>query len=148
MVIGVGCSHGTPPAPPPPAVVVTMVRQKDVPIYSEWVGTTVGFVNAQIMPRVQGYLLKQHYADGAFVKAGQLLFEIDDRPYKAALDQALARYGTGLANYIEVLDAAQLLSPAEGALAETQRDQLLAVVNLYKALGGGWQMPGEQVAAR
>ena len=119
-----------------------------MPIYSEWVGTTVGFVNAQVMPRVQGYLLKQDYPDGAYVKAGKPLFEIDDQPDKAALDQALARYGTGLANYIEVLDAAQLLYPAESPLAETQRDQLLAVVNLYKALGGGWQMPGEQVAAR
>jgi multidrug efflux pump subunit AcrA (membrane-fusion protein) len=132
MLAGFGCNRSTPPAPPPPAVLVTEVRQTDVPIYSEWVGTTVGFVNAQVMPRVQGYLLKQDHADGASVKAGQLLFEIDDRPYKD----------------IEVLDAAQLLYPAESALAETQRDQLLAVVNLYKALGGGWQMPGEQVAAR
>ena len=54
-----------PPAPPPPEVLVADVVQKDVPIYSEWVGTTVGFVNAQVMPRVQGYLLKQAYEDGA-----------------------------------------------------------------------------------
>jgi membrane fusion protein, multidrug efflux system len=89
MLAGFGCNRSMPPAPPPPAVVVTEARQTDVPIYSEWVGTTVGFVNAQVMPRVQGYLLKQDYADGASVKPGQLLFEIDDRPYKAALDQAL-----------------------------------------------------------
>ena len=68
---------------------MTDVIQKDVPIYSEWVGTAVGFVNAKVMPQVQGYLLKQAYQDGAFVKAGQLLFEIDDRSYKAALDEAL-----------------------------------------------------------
>jgi len=65
-----------------------------------------------------------------------------------ALDLSLLRYKTGLANYIEVLDAAQLLYPAENALAQTQRDQLLAVVNLYKALGGGWEMPGEKVAGQ
>jgi len=65
-----------------------------------------------------------------------------------ALDLSLLRYKTGLANYIEVLDAAQLLYPAEAALAQTQRDQLLAVVNLYKALGGGWGMPGEKVAGQ
>jgi len=65
-----------------------------------------------------------------------------------ALDLSLLRYKTGLANYIEVLDAAQLLYPAEAALAQTQRDQLLAVVNLYKALGGGWEMPGEKVAGQ
>jgi membrane fusion protein (multidrug efflux system) len=64
---------------------VTTVLQKDVPIQTEAVGTTVGFVNAQVMPRVQGYLLKQAYQDGGNVKASQLLFEIDDRPYKAAL---------------------------------------------------------------
>jgi len=64
-----------------------------------------------------------------------------------ALDLSLLRYKTGLANYIEVLDAAQLLYPAEAALAQTQRDQLLAVVNLYKALGGGWETPGGQAAA-
>ncbi len=64
-----------------------------------------------------------------------------------ALDLSLLRYKTGLANYIEVLDAAQLLYPAEAALAQTQRDQLLAVVNLYKALGGGWETPGDQAAA-
>jgi membrane fusion protein (multidrug efflux system) len=76
---------------PPPAaeVFVVNVVEQDVPIYSEWVGTTDGFVNAQVRPRVQGYLLKQNYADGADVKAGQLLFQIDDREYKNALDQAL-----------------------------------------------------------
>jgi len=89
MLVAFGCTHGAPPAPPPPEVLVTTVLQKDVPIQAEAVGTTVGFVNAQVMPRVQGYLLKQDYQDGAHVKEGQLLFEIDDRPYKAALNQAL-----------------------------------------------------------
>src|SRR5262249_35222747 len=64
IVIGIGCNQGAPPAPPPPAVLVTQVIQKDVPITAEWVGTTVGFVNAKVMPRVQGYLLKQDYEDG------------------------------------------------------------------------------------
>jgi RND family efflux transporter MFP subunit len=75
--------------PPPPEVVVAEVLQKDVPLYSEWVGTTEGFVNAQIHPKVSGYLLKQNYKDGDHVTAGELLFQIDDREYKAALDQAL-----------------------------------------------------------
>jgi RND family efflux transporter MFP subunit len=72
-----------------PRVVVAMVVQKDVPIYGKWVGTTHGFVNAKILPKVSGYLLKQDYKDGSHVHIGQLLFEIDDRPYRAALDQAL-----------------------------------------------------------
>jgi multidrug efflux system outer membrane protein len=60
---------------------------------------------------------------------------------REAVRLSLARYETGLSNYIEVLDAEQLLYPAESSLAQTQRDQLLAVVNLYKALGGGWGTP-------
>ena len=59
---------------------------------------------------------------------------------KEAVDLSLLRYKTGYAFYFEVLDAEQRLYPAEDALAQTQRDQLLAVVNLYKALGGGWQI--------
>jgi membrane fusion protein (multidrug efflux system) len=78
-----------PPAPPTPEVVVTEVIQRDVPLYSEWVGTTEGFVNAEIYPKISGYLIKQNYKDGDRVRAGQLLFQIDDREYKAALDQAL-----------------------------------------------------------
>lgn len=73
---------------PAPEVVVAPVQQRDVDIYTEWVGTTTGFVNAQIYPKVQGYLLKQAYTDGGVVAAGELLFEIDPRQYKAALDQA------------------------------------------------------------
>ena len=61
---------------------------------------------------------------------------------------SLASYDAGVSDYIPVLDAEQLLYPAEVALAQTERDQLIAVVNLYKALGGGWAMPGEQVAQR
>ncbi len=80
----------TPGAPPPiPTVTVATVVQKDVPIYEESVGTVVGFVNADILPKVSGYLLKQDYQDGTRVHAGQLLFEIDPRQYQASLDQAL-----------------------------------------------------------
>jgi RND family efflux transporter MFP subunit len=86
-MVGSGC-HKPVPTAPTPTVLVTEVVQKDVPIFAEWVGTTLGFVDAQIHPRVQGYLLKQIYQDGHAVKAGELLFQIDDRDYKAALDQA------------------------------------------------------------
>src|ERR1700688_1501309 len=76
-------------APPPPSVVeVAPVIQKDVPVQGEWVGTLEGFVNAQIQPQVSGYLIRQDYREGAVVKKGQLLFEIDPRPFQAALDQA------------------------------------------------------------
>jgi membrane fusion protein, multidrug efflux system len=85
-----GCKRAPVAAPAPvPEVVVTTVVQRDVPVYSEWVGTTVGFVNADIYPKISGYLLKQNYKDGGVIKAGQLLFQIDPREYQAALDQAL-----------------------------------------------------------
>lgn len=95
-----GCkSASAPVAPPPPEVVVTDVIQKDVPVYSESVGTTEGFVNADVYPKITGYLLKQNYRDGDQVHSGQLLFQIDDREYKAALDQALGDLGQKQADY-------------------------------------------------
>src|SRR5438477_9372386 len=88
-----GCTGSTKAAsPPPPAVVqVATVVQQDTPIYSEWVATLDGYVNAQIQPRVAGYLIKQDYKEGSVVRKGQVLFEIDPRPLKAALDQAKAQ---------------------------------------------------------
>jgi len=69
-------------------VEVVRVEQKDVPLYSEWIGTTEGIVNADIKAEVTGYLLRQDYKEGSFLKKGQLLFELDPRPFQAALDQA------------------------------------------------------------
>jgi RND family efflux transporter MFP subunit len=90
-IVAAGCQKATPMvATPIPEVAVTNVVQRDVPVYSNWVGTTEGFVNAQIHPKVSGYILKQVYQDGDHVRAEQLLFQIDDREYKAALDQALS----------------------------------------------------------
>src|SRR5229473_4390874 len=78
-------------APPPPVVEVATVVQQDTPIYSEWVATLDGYVNAQIQPRVSGYIIKQNYKEGSVVRKGEVLFEIDPRPFKAALDQAKAQ---------------------------------------------------------
>src|SRR5215468_1869650 len=75
-------------APRPLDVEVVRVAQEDVPIYSEWIGTTEGMVNADIKAQVTGYLLRQDYKEGSFVQKGQLLFEIDPRPFQAALGQA------------------------------------------------------------
>src|SRR5579863_9453251 len=76
---------------PPPDVVVTPVVQKDVPIYNEWVATLDGFDNAQIQPQVTGYIIAQTYREGSPVRKGQILFEIDPRPFQAVLDQANAQ---------------------------------------------------------
>jgi RND family efflux transporter MFP subunit len=91
LLNAVGCSNDKVRAaapPSPPAVEMATVMQKDVPIRGEWIGTLEGYVNAQIQPQVSGYLVRQDYHEGAFVTKGQLLFEIDPRPFQAALDQA------------------------------------------------------------
>jgi RND family efflux transporter MFP subunit len=111
---------------PTPTVLVTEVVQKDVPIYSEWVGTTVGFVNAEIRPRVQGYLLKQVYQDGRAVKAGEILFQIDNRDYKAALDQAqgeLAQQEANLLKNKQDLDRYRPLA-AQGVISPQEFDHV------------------------
>jgi membrane fusion protein (multidrug efflux system) len=82
-----GCRNSQPP-PKPPDVEVTEVVQRDVPVYSEWVATLDGYVNAQIKPQVTGYLIKQNYKEGTFVRKDQVLWEIDPRPFQAKLDQA------------------------------------------------------------
>jgi RND family efflux transporter MFP subunit len=73
---------------PVPEVGVTTVEQRDVPVYGEWVATLDGYVNAEIRPQVSGYIIKQDYTEGSFVRKGQVLFEIDPRPFTAALDRA------------------------------------------------------------
>ena len=101
-----GCGNPNAAAPPPPAEVeVATVSQKDVPIYSEWVATLDGYVNAQISPQVSGYIVEQNYKEGSYVQKGQTLFRIDPRPFQAILDQAKAQ-----------------LAQAEAQLGKTQLD--------------------------
>src|ERR1700688_3758887 len=88
IILATGCSTNTSAAIPSaaPEVDVVPVVQKDVPIYREWIGTLDGMVNAAIKAQVSGYLLTQNYTEGSFVKKGQLLFEIDPRPFQAVVD--------------------------------------------------------------
>ena len=115
MFMAMGCSKGPQEAPPAPAVEVMTVIQKDVPVYHEWIGTLDGMVNATIRAQVQGYLIKQNYREGDFVKTGQVLFEIDPRTFQAALDQAKgqleaqqARWTTAKANLARIKPLADL----------------------------------------
>jgi RND family efflux transporter MFP subunit len=87
-----GCGgRAAAPSGAPPEVRVVTVAQRDVPIVSEWVATLDGYVNAQIQPQVTGYIVKQTYKEGSTVHNGDVLFEIDPRPFKALLDQAKAQ---------------------------------------------------------
>jgi membrane fusion protein (multidrug efflux system) len=112
LLSSLGCGKSEQPQARPPEVAVARVEQRDVPIPNEWVGTLEGLVNAQIRPQVTGYLLRQTYQEGSFVKKGQLLFEIDPRTFQAALDQAKAQ----LAN------AEQQLALAEANQVKAQLD--------------------------
>ena len=97
LVFSAACSKGSQAAsaPEPLEVAVAPVLQRDVPIYSEWIGTLDGMVNADIKAQVSGYLMKQDYTEGSFVKTGQLLFQIDPRPFRggAGSGQRTARAG-------------------------------------------------------
>ncbi|MGB9414969.1 MAG: efflux RND transporter periplasmic adaptor subunit, partial [Acidobacteriaceae bacterium] len=92
LALVAGCSKtakgGGPPQYPPPDVITTTVQQKDVPIFGDWVANLDGYVNAQIQPQVTGYLIRQNYKEGSHVSKGQILYEIDPRPFQAAVDQA------------------------------------------------------------
>jgi RND family efflux transporter MFP subunit len=111
-------ASGTPPGGSPDVQVV-LVEQKDVPIYGEWIGTLDGFSNADVRAQITGYLMKQGYQEGAFVKKGQLLFEIDPRPFQAALDQAKG----------QLAQATAILANAQAVQGRTELD-----VNRYTPL--------------
>ena len=87
-LVSLSCAKKQAPASPPLAVEVATVIQKDVPITREWIGSLEGYVNADIRPQVTGYVLRQVYKEGTFVRRGDVLFEIDPRQFQAALGQA------------------------------------------------------------
>ena len=120
----------------PPDVEVVRVEQKDVPIFGEWIGTLDGLTNADVRAQVTGYLLRQGYQEGAFVKKGQLLFEIDPRPFQAAVDQAqgqLAQARAQLANAEAVQGRTRLdverYTPLAKEQAASQQDLDNAIQN-------------------
>src|ERR1700761_2482499 len=112
-----GCGKKAAPAGPPPALPVTVVKVEptQVPITGEWVGTLDGYVNAQIQPQANGYLIRQNYREGAEVQKGQVLFEIDPRPFQAALDQAQGQ-----------------LAQARGQVAQAQAQSSLTTINVNR----------------
>jgi len=96
-------------------VIVVPVEQKDVPIYGDWVATLDGYINANIQPQVSGYLIKQDYQEGSYVHKDDVLFEIDPRPFQAALDQAKGQ-----------------LAQARGQLAQAHAQLALSKINVQR----------------
>jgi len=116
-LLTIGCGEKNAQAGKPAAVdvEVAQVEQKDVPISGEWIGTLDGLVDADVKAQVTGYLLKQAYVEGSFVRKGQLLFQIDPRPFEAVLEQAKAQ-----------------LVQAQAQLANAEATQLQAQLNVNK----------------
>src|ERR1700754_590051 len=124
-----------PLVPPPTEVEVVQVEQRDVPIYGEWIGTTEGMVNADIHAQVAGYLLKQNYVDGSFVTKGQLLFEIDPRPFQGSLEKAkrtLAQAQRGQATSQLAQNEAQV-GQNQAQVSQNQAQLAQAVANQLKS---------------
>jgi membrane fusion protein (multidrug efflux system) len=112
-----------------PDVMVAQVEQQDIPLYGQWIGTLAGQVNANVQAQVTGYLLRRDYQEGSLVRSGQLLFEIDPRPFQAALEQAegqLAQANAQLANAEAVQGRTQLdverYTPLAKEQAASQQD--------------------------
>jgi membrane fusion protein (multidrug efflux system) len=142
-----GCKKEQKAPPQAPIVEVVEVTQKDVPVYGEWVGTLDGYVNATIRAQVSGYLIKQNYKEGDFVKRDQVLFEIDPRPFQATIEeakgqlaQAGARWQTAKANLARIKPLAEQgavskkdLDDAIGTEESTQASVMSAKAALDKA---------------
>ena len=124
-VMSAGCQKQTAaPAPQmgPMPVSVVKVRQENVPLTGNWVATLDGFVNAQIQPQVSGYLIRQNYSEGSTVKKGQVLFEIDPRPFQALVDQAQG----------QVAQAQSQVSQTQAQVAQVQAQLGLAQINVNR----------------
>lgn len=122
----VHCKGETASAPPPPLVQVEVadVIQKDVPIQMEWVGSIDGSNNALIRAQVSGYLMKRPYTEGAFVKKGDLLFELDPSKFQTALDQALGELAKAQAQFMKTKQDVDRDTPLakEGAISKKELD--------------------------
>ena len=136
LAAGVGCSKKeAPPPPPPPEVQVAEVIQKDVPIYIELVGSTLGSQDVEIRPRVEGYLISINFTEGAFVRKGQLLYKIDPKPFEAALDQAKANLATAQAGLEKTNNDVARYQPlfARQAVSKQELDNALSAQQAARA---------------
>ena len=132
----IGCEKKeVPPETGPPEVEVTDVVQRDVPVYQDWVAQLNGEINAEITPKVQGYVLKQDYGNGYYVKKGELLYELDPRPFQAAEEKAKADVALAEANFVKSQNDVIRDTPlaAQNAIPKKQLDTDIANEASWKA---------------
>ena len=123
LVLAAACSKKEAPAPPaPPEVQVAEVVQKDVPIYIELVGSTLGSDDIEIRARVEGYLVSMNFTEGTFVKKGQLLYKIDPQPFEAALNESKANLATARARVDKTNNDVARLTPLAKQQAVSQQE--------------------------
>jgi membrane fusion protein (multidrug efflux system) len=123
LVLAAACSKKeAPPPPAPPDVQVAEVVQKDVPIYIELVGATLGAEDVEIRARVEGYLVSMNFTEGTFVKKGQLLYKIDSQPFEAALDESRANLSTARARVDKTNNDVARLTPLAKQQAVSQQE--------------------------
>jgi membrane fusion protein, multidrug efflux system len=122
------CSRKKAPPPAPLKVEVAPVVKKDVPIVGEWIGTLDGSVNADIRPKVDGYVLRQLYTEGKFVRRNDPLFEIDPRQFRAALEQAQGTLASAEAQLANATQDVERFTPlaAKRAISQQELDHALA----------------------
>src|SRR5262245_3207266 len=120
-------------APKPLDVQVVPVQQRDVPLYQEWIGTLDGMVNADIKAQVTGYLTEQTYTEGTFVSKGQVLFQIDPRPFQATLDQSRGQLAQA-EGVVEQARAQLLQDQAQVVVAEANQGRTQLDVDRYTPL--------------
>jgi membrane fusion protein, multidrug efflux system len=130
-----GCGEPKPPPPPPPTVLVSPVVKADVPVYAEFVGTVNGFLNIDIRARVAGFLDSQAYKDGAYVKAGTLLFTIDPRQFQAQVLQAEGDVAQAQAVLTRSNITVQRYKPLAAKQAISQQDLDNAIAAQESAVG-------------
>ncbi len=131
-----GCHKAAPPAPPPPNVTVAAVEKRDVPVTQEWVASLYGFVDAQVRAQVTGNLLKQDYREGTALRQGSLLFEIDPRPFQAALAQAKAQLAQAEAQLGKTAEDVKRYTPLarDQAISQQELDDAVQANLASKAL--------------
>src|SRR6266850_2415271 len=128
LLIAPACAGNQAPPVPPLEVLVVPVVQKDVPVVGEWIGTLDGSVNAEIRPKVEGYLLRQFYKEGQFVRRNDPLFKIDPRQFQAALEQARGTLARAEAQLAKATKDVERFTPlaAEQAISQQELDNALA----------------------
>ena len=133
--LATGCGEKALPPPPPPTVLVAPVVKQDVPVYAEFVGTVNGYINVEIRARVAGFLQSQDYKDGAYVKAGTLLFTIDPRQYQSQVLQSQGDLTQAQAMLTRDNITVQRYRPLAAKQAISQQDLDNAIATQESAVG-------------